>query len=114
MNFSILWSVIVAIEITNEMEELVNGALSDGFPCVLGTASLNGDPNLSFKGSMMVISSNELAFWERARKGGFAQLISNPKVDAPSLLVNLPSSISVLSKVLFASRNCCTFSELAI
>lgn len=80
MNFSILWSVIVAIEITNEMEELVNGALSDGFPCVLGTASLNGDPNLSFKGSMMVISSNELAFWERARKGGFAQLISNPKV----------------------------------
>ena len=66
MNFSILWSVIVAIEITNEMEELVNGALSDGFPCVLGTASLNGDPNLSFKGSMMVISSNELAFCSKS------------------------------------------------
>ena len=51
----------MAIEITNEMEELLNSALKDGFPCVLGTASLNGDPNLSFKGSMMVISSNELA-----------------------------------------------------
>jgi uncharacterized pyridoxamine 5'-phosphate oxidase family protein len=70
----------VAIEITSEMEELVNSALNDGYPCILGTASLNGDPNLSFKGSMMVFSSNELAFWERARKGGFAQLIANPKV----------------------------------
>lgn len=70
----------MAIEITSEMEELVNSALNDGYPCILGTASLNGDPNLSFKGSMMVFSSNELAFWERARKGGFAQLIANPKV----------------------------------
>ena len=74
------WSGVVTIEITTEMEELVNNALTDGFPCVLGTASLKGDPNLSFKGSMMVFSSNELAFWERARKGGFAMLISNPKV----------------------------------
>jgi len=32
----------VAIEITEEMKTLVNQALADKYPCILGTASLNG------------------------------------------------------------------------
>ena len=70
----------MAIEITEEMKSLVDQALTDKCPCILGTASLNGHPNLSYKGSLMVFSTDKLAFWERARKGGFAQLTVNPNV----------------------------------
>ena len=62
------------------MKTLVDEALYDKYPCILGTASLDGHPNLSYKGSLMVFSNDELAFWERARKGGFAQLTVNPNV----------------------------------
>lgn len=74
------WSYDLAIEITKEMKTLINNALADKYPCILGTASLDGHPNLSYKGSLMVFSTKKLAFWERARKGGFAQLSSNPNV----------------------------------
>jgi len=70
----------LAIEITEEMKTLINHALADKYPCILGTASLDGHPNLSYKGSLMVFSTKKLAFWERARKGGFAQLTANPNV----------------------------------
>ena len=70
----------MAIEITEEMKSLVDQALTDKYPCILGTASLNGHPSLSYKGSLMVFSTDKLAFWERARKGGFAQLTVNPNV----------------------------------
>ena len=70
----------MAIEITEEMKVLVDQALADKYPCILGTASLNGHPNLSYKGSVMVFSTDKLAFWERARKGGFAQLTDYPNV----------------------------------
>ncbi len=70
----------MTIEITEEMKRLVDNALSDKSPCILGTSSSDGHPNVSFKGSVMVFSSTEFAFWERARKGGFAQLSDNPNV----------------------------------
>ncbi len=70
----------MTIEITEEMKALINNALADKYPCILGTASLDGHPNLSYKGSLMVFSTKKLAFWERARKDGFTQLTANPNV----------------------------------
>ena len=70
----------VTIEITSEMKELINNALSDKYPCIVGTSSSDGLPNVSYKGSVMVFSATELAFWERAQKGGFAQLTDNPNI----------------------------------
>ena len=70
----------MTIEITSEMKILINNALSDKYPCIVGTSSLDGLPNVSYKGSAMVFSSTELAFWERTRKGGFAQLTDNPHI----------------------------------
>ena len=70
----------MTIEITKEIKSLVDNALSDKLPCILGTSSSDGHPNVSFKGSVMVFSLTELAFWERARKGGFSHLLDNPNV----------------------------------
>ena len=70
----------VTIEITSEMKALIDNALSDKYPCIVGTASSDGLPNVSYKGSVMVFSETELAFWERTRKGGFAQLTDNPNI----------------------------------
>ena len=70
----------MAIEITSEMKELIDNALSDKYPCIVGTASSDALPNVSYKGSVMVFSDTELAFWERARKGGFSQLSDNPNI----------------------------------
>ena len=70
----------MSIKITKEMKDLVDRALSDKCPCILGTASLNGYPNLSYKGSVVVLSGDKIAFWERARRGGFTQLSENPNV----------------------------------
>ena len=70
----------MTIEITSEMKELIDNALSDKYPCIVGTASSEGLPNVAYKGSLMVFSETELAFWERTRKGGFAQLTDNPNI----------------------------------
>ena len=70
----------MTIELTNEMKSLIDNAFEEKFPCLLGTASKNGVPNISFKGSMMAFSDNQLAFWERSRKGGYSQLQENPYV----------------------------------
>jgi len=70
----------LSIQITKEMKTLVDRALADKCPCILGTASLDGYPNLSYKGSVMVLGADKIAFWERARRGGFAQLSENPNV----------------------------------
>lgn len=59
--------------------EQVNGALDAGTPCVLAT-SLDGQPDLAFKGSLMVWDREHLAYWERSLLETFAALRSDPRV----------------------------------
>ena len=68
------------IEITGEMRELINSALGDRVPCVLGTASKDGHPQISLKGSMMVYDGETLAYWERAKRSALENVIENPRV----------------------------------
>lgn len=56
------------IKITEEMQDLIDGALAERAPCLLGTASKDGRPQISIKGSMMVYDDQTLAYWERARR----------------------------------------------
>lgn len=42
------------IAITGRMRELIDTALADGVPCMVGTASRDGRPQISMKGSVMV------------------------------------------------------------
>ena len=68
------------IDMTGEMQELVDRANGDGFSCTLGTADKNGQPQLSLKGSVMVFDFETLAYWERAKRSALENVAQNPKV----------------------------------
>ncbi len=63
-----------------EMATPLSTALADGVVCMVGTASSDGEPNITFKGSMMVWDKDHLAFWERSKKDTLAHLEENPQI----------------------------------
>ena len=66
----------------SEMAEFVNNAVAQGVPALVATAGADGQPNLAFKGSLMVWDKDHLAFWERAKGGTLTDLQENPKIAA--------------------------------
>ena len=68
------------IKITDEMRQLVDKALEDGFPCILATASPDGGPSLGYRGSMMVWNDDSLAYWERSKRSGLKNMLASPAV----------------------------------
>ena len=64
----------------SEMAEYVDRAHEDGLTCLVATASIDGQPNLAFKGSVMVWDKDHLAFWERAHGETLNQLRENPRI----------------------------------
>jgi hypothetical protein len=62
------------------MRELVDNALANGCPCVLATVSADGEPDIGYKGSMMVFDDESLAYWERTRRQHLKNVQANPKV----------------------------------
>jgi hypothetical protein len=62
-----------------EMAEFVDRSGPDGFTMLIATASKDGAPDLSFKGSFMVWDKDHLAFWERAHGTTLANLEENPQ-----------------------------------
>ena len=70
----------MSIQLTDEMRERINNALTEGNPVMVATASASGMPDLVFKGSMMVFDSEHLAYWERALGTTLRNLKENPQV----------------------------------
>src|SRR2546430_13712347 len=68
------------IKLIDQMRELVDNALANGCPCVLATASPDGEPDIGYKGSMMVFDNESLAYWERTRRQHLKNVQENPKV----------------------------------
>ena len=68
------------INITDDMGKLIDNAQADRAPCALGTASKDGQPQISMKGSVMVYDAETLAYWERARRSALENVTENPKV----------------------------------
>jgi len=68
------------IKLTDEMRNLINPALANGCPCILATASPDGEPDIGLKGSMMVFDDESLAYWERTRRQHLKNITANPKV----------------------------------
>ena len=68
------------ISITGEMRDLVNNALADQVPCFVATASGDGDPQISMKGSVIVYNDDTLAYWERTRRTALSNVRQNPKI----------------------------------
>ena len=68
------------IKLIDQMQELINNALANGSPCVLATAAPDGEPDIGFKGSMMVFDDESLAYWERTKRQHLKNITANPKV----------------------------------
>lgn len=68
------------IAISDQMKELVDNALANGSPCILATVSGGGEPDIGFKGSMMVFDNESLAYWERTKRVHMKNVKENPKV----------------------------------
>jgi predicted pyridoxine 5'-phosphate oxidase superfamily flavin-nucleotide-binding protein len=69
----------MAIDMTGDMQA-IDRAHADRVVCLLGTASADGAPQISPKGSMMVFDSGRLAYWERAGRTALENLGVNPRV----------------------------------
>ena len=68
------------IYITDETRQLIDNAYAEGAPCILGTASGDGYPQISMKGSVLVFDRETLAYWERAKRSALENLGENPNV----------------------------------
>jgi predicted pyridoxine 5'-phosphate oxidase superfamily flavin-nucleotide-binding protein len=68
------------IKITPVMRNLLDKALEDGTPCLIGTASKDGHPQISPKGSVAVFDDRTLCYWERSHRTSQARIGENPRV----------------------------------
>jgi len=68
------------VKIPQTIAGLIDSALADGVPCLVGTVSRDGRPNISVKGSVLVLDDKTLAYWERAHRNAFANVGANPRV----------------------------------
>ena len=68
------------IEMTDEMKELLDSALADRMSCLVGTATKDGRPQISPKGSVMVFDKETLAYWERSLRSSLDNVAENPHV----------------------------------
>ena len=68
------------IKLIDQMRELIDNALANGCPCILATSSPDGEPDIGFKGSMMVFDDESLAYWERTRRQHLKNATANPRV----------------------------------
>lgn len=70
----------MAININGEMRDLINGSLDDGYPGIVGTASKDGVPQISMKGSLAVYDDETISYWERAKRTAMDNVSENPNV----------------------------------
>ena len=68
------------IKITPLMKQLLDTALADGTPCLVGTASNEGRPQISPKGSVAVFADDMLCYWERSHRTSPKRIAQNPFV----------------------------------
>ncbi len=69
----------MAIDMTGDMQ-LVDSARADGLVCLLGTANASGAPQISPKGSLLVLDCGRLAYWERSGRTALGNIHANPQV----------------------------------
>jgi len=64
---------------SQQVKDLIFNAHVDNCVCMLATIGDDG-PNISPKGSMIVLDDDHLAYWERSKRGALDNLRKNPKV----------------------------------
>ncbi|MEX2238691.1 MAG: pyridoxamine 5'-phosphate oxidase family protein [Dehalococcoidia bacterium] len=66
--------------LTQQMKEAITSVPTDKTPCLIGTVSADGWPNISYRGSVAVYSDDSLSFWNRQRKDTVANVEAHPQV----------------------------------
>lgn len=64
---------------SRQIKDLIFNAHRDNCVCMLGTNGENG-PNMSPKGSMIVLDDEHLAYWERSKRSALDNLLKDPRV----------------------------------
>ena len=74
-------SVLTEMRLTDQIRQIVDGALSRGRPISLAYVDASGRPSLSFRGSTQVYDETRLAVWVRNPHDGIVNAIArNPNV----------------------------------
>ena len=68
----------MAIQLTQTIRDLLNSALADGTFCLVGTASKDGRPQISPKGSVVVFNDDTLCYWERSNRSAAKRVLREP------------------------------------
>ena len=69
------------IELTDEMRTALNGALADRLPVIVAYVDGDGQPSISFRGTVQPFSDDQLAIWIRNPEGGLLRgVAANPKI----------------------------------
>jgi predicted pyridoxine 5'-phosphate oxidase superfamily flavin-nucleotide-binding protein len=68
------------IKMTTLMRDLLRTAHDEKVPCLVATASKDGEPQLSPRGSIAVYDDDTLSFWEYSFKKTYQNVRENPKV----------------------------------
>lgn len=68
------------IQMTERHTRFLAQAAEDGAPPLVGTASKDGDPQISPKGTVAVFDPETLCFWERSYRTSYYALEENPRV----------------------------------
>ncbi len=68
------------IYLDDRMRQLIDHAMDSHCTCLLGTATGDGQPQISMKGSVMVFDRKTLAYWERAKRSALENVGQNPRV----------------------------------
>ncbi|MGD9933742.1 MAG: pyridoxamine 5'-phosphate oxidase family protein [Dehalococcoidia bacterium] len=66
------------IALTDQMRDELASALENRVPALVASASPSGEPDIAYKGSVMVWDDEHLAFWERAHGQTRRNLEANP------------------------------------
>lgn len=65
--------------LSQKVRDLINRAWEDGCPCLVGTVGPDG-PNISPKGSLIVLDDDHLAYWERSKRKALENLQHDKRV----------------------------------
>ena len=68
------------IQLTEEMAGLINNARESGYPCIVGTASADGNPNCGFIGTVLTVGEDSLIYRDRTERAPVEHIEDNPKV----------------------------------
>ena len=69
------------IELTDEMKEALDGALVNRTPVIMSYVDGGGQPHISYRGTVQVYSSDQLAVWARNPDGGLPNSVgAHPQV----------------------------------